>query len=437
MPPTPTPPEPLLDDRYRLGALIGEGGMARVYRADDVLLGRTVAVKLLRPGVEGSASPERARAEVAALAALSHPGLVMLLDARLEPGKPEYLVMEFVDGRTLAAALSSGPLPATEVAALAAELAEALHVVHAAGVVHRDLKPANILVTPSPLPHRLFRAKLADFGIAYLLDSARITTPGMVIGTASYLAPEQVRGDDPAPPADVYALGLVLIEALTGRRAFPASSAAEAALARLGGPPRIPDDIAPGWRALLARMTDLEPGSRPTALEVAVAAADLSGATPVEMPTAVLPPAMLPADPASGDEPTAVLAPAAPAARRPGSGRRRLPLLWGSVAAGAAVILALGTWAAVSAGTAEPAPAPAPTSTQPVTDEPADSPAPATTPTDPGVAPAVEQPAGPAPADEEAQREAEKAQRESEKEAEKAQREAEREAERGDDDEDG
>ncbi|WP_240638582.1 serine/threonine-protein kinase [Microbacterium sp. ABRD28] len=417
MSPTPSSPDPLLDGRYRLGDLVGEGGMARVYRAEDVLLGRSVAVKVLRPGVEGSASPERARAEVAALAALSHPALVMLLDASLEPGKPEYLVMEFVEGQTLARALSASPLPPTEVAALAAELAEALHVVHAAGVVHRDLKPANILVTPSPLPHRLFRAKLADFGIAYLLDSARITTPGTVIGTASYLAPEQVRGAAPAPPADIYALGLVLLEALTGTRAFPAASAAEAALARLGAPPRIPADVGPGWRALLERMTDLDPARRPAALEVAVATADLTGSTPVEMATAVLP-----AAPGRGEEPTAVLAPAHPTGAAAPTRRRRAPVAWGAVAAGAALVLGLGTWAAVSAGTAMPGPA---------ANDPSESPVPATTTSDPGVDPAFEQPADPAPpADEQTQRDAEKAQREAEKEAEKARKEAEKEAER-------
>ncbi|WP_235014828.1 serine/threonine-protein kinase [Microbacterium sp. SLBN-154] len=421
MPSIPSPPEPLLDGRYRLGDLVGEGGMARVYRAEDVLLGRTVAVKVLRPGVEGSASPERARAEVAALAALNHPALVMLLDASLEPGKPEYLVMEFVEGQTLARTLSAGPLPPTEVAALAAELAEALHVVHGGGVVHRDLKPANILVTPSPLPHRRFRAKLADFGIAYLLDSARITTPGTVIGTASYLAPEQVRGAAPAPPADIYALGLVLLEALTGTRAFPAASAAEAALARLGAPPLIPADVGPGWRALLERMTDLDPARRPAALEVAVATAGLTGSTPVEMATAVLPAT------GRGEEPTAVLAPAPPAGAASSTRRRRAPVVWGAVAAGAALILGLGTWAAVSASTAEPGPA-APV---PATTDPSESPAPATTTSDPGVDPAVEQPADPAPpADEQTQRDAEKAQREAEKEAEKARREAEKEAER-------
>jgi tRNA A-37 threonylcarbamoyl transferase component Bud32 len=419
-----SPPEPLLDGRYRLADLVGEGGMARVYRAEDVVLGRTVAVKLLRPGVEGTASPERARAEVAALAALSHPALVMLLDASLEPGKPEYLVMEFIDGETLATALKAGPLPAAEVAALAAELAEALHVVHSAGVVHRDLKPANILVTPSPLPYRRFRAKLADFGIAYLLDSARITTPGMVIGTASYLAPEQVRGADPAPPADIYAFGLVLIEALTGTRPFPAASAAEAALARLGAPPVIPPTVGTAWRGLLERMTALDPLRRPTALEVAIAAGDIAGAAPLDTPTAVLPPVVAPS-PRSGEEPTVVLA-SAGASAPPAPRRRARAVLW-TAAAGGALAVGLGAWAVVGASTAQPAPA----ATTPAANDPIEDPATTPTPSDPGVAPAVEQPAGPAaPADDDAQRDAEKAQRDAEKEAEKARKEAEKEAER-------
>ena len=119
----------LLDGRYRLDECVGEGGMARVYRAEDVMLGRTVAIKIMRPGVDGSSS-ERAHSEMTVLASLNHPSLVTLYDARLVPGRPEYLAMEFVAGPTLAARLAAGALPPDHVAHLATELAEALHVVH-------------------------------------------------------------------------------------------------------------------------------------------------------------------------------------------------------------------------------------------------------------------------------------------------------------------
>lgn len=272
--------EALLDGRYRLGACVGEGGMARVYRGEDVVLGRTVAIKMIRPGVDGAAS-ERARSEMTVLASLNHPSLVTLYDAHLVPGQPEYLVMEFVEGPTLGSRLDSGPLPPDVVAHLAAELAEALHVVHAAGIVHRDIKPSNVLFSPAALPGARARAKLADFGIALLLDGSRLTLPGLVIGTVAYLAPEQIRGGEPAPPADIYSLGLVLLEALTGERDHPHGAGMAAAMARLESPPVIPVSLGPGWSALLTGMLNLEPSQRPTAAEVAAAAGKLAtGAAP-------------------------------------------------------------------------------------------------------------------------------------------------------------
>lgn len=271
----------LLDGRYRLDECVGEGGMARVYRAEDVMLGRTVAIKIMRPGVDGSSS-ERAHSEMTVLASLNHPSLVTLYDARLVPGRPEYLAMEFVAGPTLAARLAAGALPPDIVAHLATELAEALHVVHKAGVVHRDIKPSNVLLSPPQIPGARPRAKLADFGIAYLLDTSRLTSPGLVIGTVAYLAPEQLRGGDPAPASDIYSLGLVLLEALTGDRAHPHGGGMAAALARLENPPVVPASLGPGWKQLLTRMLDTEPGARPTAAEVAAAARGLTE----RMPTA-------------------------------------------------------------------------------------------------------------------------------------------------------
>jgi serine/threonine protein kinase len=266
----------VLAGRYRLDELVGEGGMARVYRAEDLSLERTVAVKVMRESTDGS--PARVRSETTLLASLSHPSLVTLYDAHTTTGAPSFLVMEYVEGHTLSARLAEGPLAAADVAALGIDLAEALHVVHEKGVVHRDIKPSNILMWQSPLPDRGFRAKLTDFGIAYLLDSTRVTSPGTLIGTAAYLAPEQVRGEIPSPAADIYSLGLVLLESLTGRRPFGHAVGHEAIVARLASSPEIPDDVPGTWRTLIAAMTASDPARRPTALQVAVAATALRGA---------------------------------------------------------------------------------------------------------------------------------------------------------------
>ncbi|WP_309066569.1 serine/threonine-protein kinase [Microbacterium sp.] len=266
-----TPTEALLEGRYRLGECIGRGGMAVVHRAEDLMLDRTVAIKIMRSGTEGPGAGARTRREMSVLASLNHPGLVTLLDARVVEGGPEYLVMEYVDGPSLRERLDEGPLTPTEVASLAGDLAEALHAVHSAGVVHRDIKPSNVLLAPTGFPSHPFRAKLADFGIAQLLDGARMTSPGMVLGTPAYVAPEQARGAAPAPAADIFALGVVLLEAFTGKRPFSNATPAEAIAARQTLPPDIPDGLDPRWAALLRRMTSLDPVLRPTALEVASA----------------------------------------------------------------------------------------------------------------------------------------------------------------------
>jgi serine/threonine protein kinase len=262
----------VLDDRYHLGDCVGEGGMARVYRAEDLVLGRTVAIKVMRPDAEPADSPARVRNEMTMLASLNHQSLVKLLDARIKPSGASYLVMEFVEGETLAQRLDAGEFPASGVAHLATELASALHVVHTAGIVHRDLKPSNVLLTPHPVPGKLPQVKLADFGIAHLVDGTRITAPGTVLGTAAYLSPEQVRGEPAGPPSDIYALGLVLLEALTGERPFAHTSGIGAIMARLLDEPIVPAWVGPAWGHLLTRMTATDPTRRPTALDVFEAA---------------------------------------------------------------------------------------------------------------------------------------------------------------------
>ena len=247
--------------RYLLGEVLGVGGMARVVRATDTVLGRQVAVKLFRNDLDHD-SAARAQREMHTLAGLAHPGLVSVYDAGTETGEDGserfWIVMELVDGPTLAGAV----LTPERVAGVGTQVALALAHVHAAGIVHRDVKPANILLAPDG------SARLADFGIARIVDDARHTGTGLTIGTAPYLAPEQVTGSGVGPPADVYALGLVLLEALTGHREYDGGQV-ETAMARLHRQPVVPAELPAPWPALLTRMTSLAAAQRPSAAEVA------------------------------------------------------------------------------------------------------------------------------------------------------------------------
>ena len=262
----------VIGGRYRVTSLIGRGGMASVYRAADQSLPREVALKLMLPGMAVPDEIRRQRNEIDTLAALNHHALVTLFDAGTEKtptGDRVFLVMEFVDGPNLHQVMT-GPLPPGLVAHLGADIAEALHYMHGRGIVHRDIKPANILLAHSELPGRQFRAKLADFGIARLVDGTVLTSTGVIIGSASYLSPEQARGGGVAGASDVYSLGLVLLEALTGERAFP-GSAIETISARVNRAPTVPDTLGEGWVDLLTNMTALDAEHRPPPMEVAVA----------------------------------------------------------------------------------------------------------------------------------------------------------------------
>jgi serine/threonine protein kinase len=264
----------LIADRYRIEALLGRGGSASVYRARDEFLGRIVALKVIAPTSVDPSAIRRERAEVELLASLNHRALVTLFDAgvgEFDGYERTFLVMELVDGPTLRERIERGPIAPLDVGTMAVDLAEALSIVHAQGVVHRDIKPGNVLLHTSGLPTHEFTAKLADFGIASLIDSTRVTAAGMLVGTAAYLSPEQARGAAPAPASDVYSLGLVLLESFTRTRAFP-GALVESVHARLVGDPPIPGWLGHGWTSLLTAMTALHPESRPTAIEVAVAA---------------------------------------------------------------------------------------------------------------------------------------------------------------------
>lgn len=245
----------VLAGRYEVGPMIGSGATARVYRAVDRELGRAVAIKVYDRHAVALEQLRRAR-ERTLLASVHHPRVVALFDSGTEGDQP-YLVMQLVDGDNIAERLLAGSFTPEEVSELAVRLADALAHVHARGIVHRDLKPANVLLGPDgPL--------ITDFGIAHALDSTRITGTGLVTGTAAYLAPEQILGEPAGPPADIYALGLILLECLTAQCEFP-GTLAESAMARLHRAPRVPAWTPEPLADTLRRMTARDPADRPSA----------------------------------------------------------------------------------------------------------------------------------------------------------------------------
>jgi len=250
----------VVDGRYALGDLYGSGGMAEVYRAFDTRLDRRVAVKLF----QGTATREdriRLDREAQVLAGLRYPGVVAVYDTGSFRGRPFY-VMQAVEGGTLRRRMRE-PLAPEVVARIGAQVARILAHVHRHDVVHRDVKPSNILLDAGER-----RAYLADFGLALQAQATRVTRSGVLVGTAGYLAPEQVRGGEVGPAADVYALGLVLLECLTGRPEYPGGDT-EAALARLHRDPRVPANLPDPWVEALTAMTHALPTKRPTADECA------------------------------------------------------------------------------------------------------------------------------------------------------------------------
>ncbi|GAB3797033.1 hypothetical protein GCM10028798_07660 [Humibacter antri] len=260
-------PTALLAARYRLGEVLGRGGMSTVYRAWDEKLERAVAVKMFASDEPIAADRERRLREAHVLASVSHPHLVTLFDAEWpssqDARQPAFLVMELVEGESLRRRIDRDGPDSDLAAQICVELAAALAHLHGRGIVHRDLKPENILIEDAG-----GSVKLVDFGIARMGGSERITVAGIVLGTAAYLSPEQVSGGDVGPPSDIYSLGLVVLECLTGHREYP-GSAPEAAVARLARSPAIPAEMSEGWRALLLAMTERDASARPSATMLA------------------------------------------------------------------------------------------------------------------------------------------------------------------------
>ncbi len=360
----PPPSTDLLGGRYRLGPVIGRGGMATIYRATDLRLERQVAVKILRPEV--ATDPDlahRFRREALAATVLRHPNIVACLDTGTD-GDQAYLVMALVDGEDLAVRLRrGGRLEPRQAARIGLDVARALGVAHVRGIVHRDIKPGNILLAADG------RAMVTDFGIARLAADAEAALPGTTLGSVHYFSPEQARGRTTTPASDVYGLGLVLFEALTGTRAWTGDTTDAIALARVGAPAPSPRAVRPevpaSLDAVVRRALAPEPGDRyPNGTAMAAALEAILGAAGVASPTSVVsipePRGATPAAPAAA---LAAATPGAlpsarharprsrPAPARPSAGRPflRMPRPFGGGGANTA-LAAIGILGVVAAG---------------------------------------------------------------------------------------
>ncbi|WP_295699179.1 serine/threonine-protein kinase [Lapillicoccus sp.] len=274
-----------LGSRYTLTERIAVGGMGEVWKARDSVLGRVVAVKVMRPhAAEEPAFADRFRDEARHTASLSHPNIATVYDYGEDDGAA-YLVMELVDGQPLSELIARGPFAPDRVRSIVGQAALALAAAHAQGVVHRDVKPANILITSDG------RVKLTDFGIASAGESASYTRTGEVLGTPHYLSPEQAVGRAATGSSDLYALGIVAHEMLTGTKPFDGGSAVATALSQVNDPPPpLPDTVPADLRRLVMSCLDKDPARRPESAAALAAALGMpvSGLADVDPATSVI-----------------------------------------------------------------------------------------------------------------------------------------------------
>jgi beta-lactam-binding protein with PASTA domain len=309
----------LVDNRYRLVKPLGSGGMADVYLAHDNILDRDVALKVMSTRYASDEEfVERFKREAQSAAALSHPNIVSIFDRGISEDGTYYIAMEYLPGGTLKdRIMRKGALPARTAAAVALQIAEALCVAHERGVIHRDIKPHNILITESG------DVKVTDFGIARAASSSTMTRTGSILGTAHYISPEQAMGEPVGPASDLYSLGVVLYEMLTGDLPYDAETPLGIAMKHVNGHLRQPKDVDPsipdGINAVTCRLLAKDPEDRYASdheliedLERVAAGLEPSNAT-TEMMTRLMP----------AVAPTRVVPPPPPPAGRTNGKRRR------------------------------------------------------------------------------------------------------------------
>jgi serine/threonine protein kinase len=256
-----------LSGRYETSERLGTGGMSNVYKATDRILERTVAVKILAEHLsDDERFVARFRREALAVAKLIHPNIVQVYDTGVDEGR-HYIVMEYVEGRSGAQILQrQGPVEPEIAAEIGIQSCAGLDYAHRRGIIHRDVKPGNLMVVGGPVGGGEMIVKLTDFGIARAIEQTRITQVGSVVGTAAYLAPEQVRGEEATPATDVYALGVVLYQFLTGRLPYEGSSLAELAVRQQNETPLPPDtynsEVPETLGAAVLRALEGDPGRR-------------------------------------------------------------------------------------------------------------------------------------------------------------------------------
>src|SRR5262245_41455030 len=296
-------PGTMLGQRYRLEERIASGGMGDVWRCVDDVLGRTVAVKILLPALlEEPGFTERFRGEARTMATINHKGVVNIYDYGSDPAAGAYLVMEYIEGEALSRTLARvGRLTPARTMALVAQAADALQAAHDKDIVHRDVKPGNLLVRP---PQGTL--VLTDFGIARSAGAASLTAAGAVLGTASYISPEQAMGEQATRLSDIYSLGVVAYQCLAGRRPFEGENPLEIAMRHVREvPPPLPPDVPASVRAIVDRAMAKDPKARyPTAAALAaiarrtaseLAASPAGGAAAAASAPTVVTPAAAPA----------------------------------------------------------------------------------------------------------------------------------------------